>query len=224
VVADEAVARIVAGPLADARSVEERPVGVVVESPVRTRYQGESALNNLVADRMRAAAPGADVAVMNGGGVRADLPAGALDYGHLYATLLFDNRLVMVRMRGAALRAALRDNVRADDGALGLAGARVSVACEGASMQVRVARDDGRPIADDELLTVATNDYLAGGSLARHLAEPLTDEAMAAAPVMRDAVGAPLGAVGPLRGDDPRWYDPAHPRMALPHARPVRCR
>ena len=135
-VADEAVARIVAGPLADARSVEERPVGVVVESPVRTRYQGESALNNLVADRMRAAAPGADVAVMNGGGVRADLPAGALDYGHLYATLLFDNRLVMVRMRGAALRAALRDNVRADDGALGLTGARVSVACEGASMQL----------------------------------------------------------------------------------------
>jgi 5'-nucleotidase len=224
VVADEAVARIVAGPLAAARAVEERPVGVVVERPVRTRYQEESALNNLVADRMLAAAPGADVAVMNGGGVRADLPAGPLDYGHLYATLPFDNRLVTVRMRGAALRAALRDNVRADDGALGLAGARVTVTCAGASMELRVARDDGRPIADDELLTVATNDYLAGGSLARHLAEPLTDDAIAAAPVMRDAVGAALGAVGPLRGDDPRWYDPAHPRMALPHARPVRCR
>jgi 2',3'-cyclic-nucleotide 2'-phosphodiesterase (5'-nucleotidase family) len=224
VVADEAVARIVAGPLAAARSVEERPVGVVVERPVRTRYQEESALNNLIADRMRAAAPGADVALMNGGGVRADLPPGALDYGHLYATLPFDNRLVTVRMRGSALRAALRDNVRADDGALGLAGARVAVTCAGASMELRVARDDGRAIADDELLTVATNDYLAGGSLARHLAEPLTDDAIAAAPVMRDAVGAALGAVGPLRGDDPRWYDPAHPRVALPHARPVRCR
>jgi 5'-nucleotidase len=81
VVADEAVARIVAGPLADARAVEERSLGVVVERGMRSRYQEESALTNLVADRMLAAAPGADVALMNSGGVRADLPEGALDYG-----------------------------------------------------------------------------------------------------------------------------------------------
>jgi len=224
VVADEAVSRIVAGPLADARAVEERSLGVVVERIVRSRYQEESALTNLVADRMLAAAPGADVALMNSGGVRADLPEGALDYGRLYSVLPFDNRLVTVRMRGAALRAVLRDNARADDGALGLAGARVAVTCDGSTMALRVTRDDGRAVGDDELLTVATNDYLAGGSLSRHLAEPLTDDAIAAAPVMRDAVAAGLAAVGPLRGDDPRWYDPTRPRVALPHARPVRCR
>nr|MBK7066580.1 bifunctional metallophosphatase/5'-nucleotidase [Deltaproteobacteria bacterium] len=224
VVADEAVARIVAGPLADARAVEERSLGVVVERGMRSRYQEESALTNLVADRMLAAAPGADVALMNSGGVRADLPEGALDYGELYSVLPFDNRLVTVRMRGSALRAVLRNNARADDGALGLAGARVAVTCAGSSMELRVTRDDGRAVGDDEVLTVATNDYLAGGSLSRHLAEPLTDDAIAAAPVMRDAVAAGLAAVGPLRGDDPRWYDPARPRVALPHARPVRCR
>lgn len=224
VVADEAVASIVAGPLADARAVEERPLGVAVERRMRSRYQEESALTNLVADRMLAAAPGADVALMNSGGVRADLPEGALDYGGLYSVLPFDNRLVTVRMRGAALRTVLRDNARADDGALGLAGARVAVTCDGGSMALRVTRDDGRAVGDDELLTVATNDYLAGGALSRHLAEPLTDDAIAAAPVMRDAVAAGLAAVGPLRGDDPRWYDPARPRVSLPHARPVRCR
>jgi 2',3'-cyclic-nucleotide 2'-phosphodiesterase (5'-nucleotidase family) len=221
---DEAVARIVQGPLAAARAVEQRPLGVVVERAVRTRYQEESALTNLVADRMRAAAPGADVALMNSGGVRADLPAGPLDYGHLYAALPFDNRLVTVQMRGAALRAVLRDNARADDGTLGVSGARVAVTCAGAAMEVRVTRDDGRAIGDDEALTVATNDYLAGGSLARHLAAPLTDDAIAASPVLRDAVAAALAAAGPLRGDDPRWYDPARPRVALPRARPVRCR
>jgi len=224
VVADEAVARIVAGPLADARAVEQRPLGVVVERRMRTRYQEESALTNLVADRMLAASPGADVALMNSGGVRADLPEGAIDYGHLYSTLPFDNRLVTVRMRGAALRTVLRNNVRNDDGALGIAGARVAVTCSGSSMELQVTRDDGRAVGDDELLTVVTNDYLAGAALSRHLAEPLTDDAIAAAPVMRDAVGAALRAVGPLRGDDPRWYDPARPRVALPHARPVRCR
>ncbi|MDB4931936.1 MAG: 5-nucleotidase, partial [Myxococcaceae bacterium] len=180
---DEAVAAIVAGPLADARAVEERPVGVVVERSMRTRYQEESGLNNLVADRMLAAAPGAEVALMNGGGVRADLPEGPLDYGHLYATLPFDNRLVTVRMRGSALRAALREHARAEDGALGLAGARAVVTCAGDTVEVRLTRDDGRAIADDEVLAVVTNDYLAGGSLARHLAAPLTDDAIAAAPV-----------------------------------------
>ena len=224
VAADDAIAALVAVPLADARSLEQRLVGVSIERAVRTRYREESALNNLVADRMRAATPGADVALMNSGGVRSDLPAGPLDYGHLYSALPFDNRLVRVRMRGAALRSVLRDNVRADDGALGLAGARLAVTCTGESMDVRLTRDDGRSIGDDEVLTVATNDYLAGGTLARHLAEPLTDDAIAAAPTLRDAVGAALTAVGPLRGDDPRWYDPEHPRMALPHARPVRCR
>lgn len=221
---DESVARVVAGPLAEARAVEERPVGVTVASPVRTRYQQESALTNLVADRMRAAAPGADLALMNSGGVRADLPAGPLDYGHLYSSLPFDNRLVTVRMRGAALREVLRANARADDGALGLAGARAAVTCAGDRVEVRVTRDDGRAVGDDEVLTVVTNDYLAGGSLARHLVEPLTDDAIAASPTLRDAVGAALGTVGPLRGDDPRWYDPARPRVTLPHARPVRCR
>ena len=127
-------------------------------------------------------------------------------------------------MRGVDWRAVLRDNVRAEDGALGVAGVRVAVTCAGRATQVVVTRDDGRAIADDEVLTVATNDYLAGGSLARDLAAPLTDEAIAAAPTLRDAVGAALAAVGPLRGDDARWYDAAHPRVALPHARPVRCR
>ena len=224
VVRDEGVASLIAPALAAARVVEERPVGVTVASPVRTRYQEESALTNLVADRMRAATPGADVALMNGGGVRADLPAGPLEYGNLYAVLPFDNRLVTVRMRGAQLRAVLRANVEADDGFLGMAGARAAVTCTGSTMNLSVTRDDGRAVGDDEMLTVATNDFLAGGSLARHLAEPLTDDAIAAAPTLRDAVASALGAVGPLRGDDVRWYDPAHPRMALPYPRPVRCR
>ena len=119
VAADEAIAALVAVPLADARSLEQRLVGVSIERAVRTRYREESALNNLVADRMRAATPGADVALMNSGGVRSDLPAGPLDYGHLYSALPFDNRLVRVRMRGGALRSGLRDHFRADKGAPG---------------------------------------------------------------------------------------------------------
>ena len=70
-------------------------------------------------------------------------------------SLPFDNRLVTVRMRGAALRAALRDNVRADDGALGLAGMRVAVTCEGATMALRpptCSLPMPRPASLDDLL------------------------------------------------------------------------
>jgi hypothetical protein len=99
----------------------------------------------------------------------------------------------------------------------------VVVQCEGDRATARVTRDDGRHVADDETVTVVTNDYLAQGSFARHLAEPLTDDAIVASPTLRDAVARALAAAGPLRGTDPRWFDAAHPRITLPTARPVRC-
>ncbi len=223
VVADEAVAAIVAPTLAAARTVRERPVGVTVSSTMRNAWRDESALNNLVADLMRASAH-ADVALMNAGGVRADLAAGPLDYGRLYAVLPFDNRLVTVRVRGSALRRVLVDNARGDGGTLAVSGVRVAATCEGSSLRAQVTRDDGRAVGDEEVLTVATNDYLAGSALERALEEPLTGDAIVASPLLRDAVAASLGAMGTLRGDDPRWLDRAHPRMTWPGERPVRCR
>lgn len=223
VVADEAVAAVIAPTLAAARTVRDRPVGVTVTSTLRGAWRDESALNNLVADLMRASA-GTDVALMNSGGVRADLAAGALDYGRLYAVLPFDNRLVTVRVRGAALRGVLVDNARGDGGTMAISGARVAATCEGSALRAQVTRDDGRAVGDDEVLTVATNDYLAGSALARALEEPLTGDAIVASPLLRDAVAARLGAMGTLRGDDPRWLDRRHPRMVWPGERPVRCR
>lgn len=223
VAADGAVAALIAPTLEAARVVRERPVGVTVTSPMRNAWRDESALNNLVADMMRATAS-TDVALMNAGGVRADLAPGPLDYGRLYAVLPFDNRLVTVRVRGAALREVLADNARGDGGTLAVSGVRVAATCEGSALRVRVTRDDGRAVRDDEVLTVATNDYLAGSALARALEEPLTGDAIVASPLLRDAVAARLGAMGTLRGDDPRWLDRERPRMSWPGERPVRCR
>ncbi len=220
---DAALREAIAPAMNGARALRERDLHVRVESIVRSRYREESALTNLVADMMRAASPGADVAVMNAGGVRVDLNPGALDYGRLYAVLPFDNRLVRVRVRGSGLREIVARDAQQDSGTLGLSGVRAVVTCEGGRVAARVTREDGRPIADDELLTLVTNDYLAGGSLGRQLAEPLTDDAIIASPTLRDAVIAPLAAASPIRGDDTRWYDPAHPRVTLPTPRPVRC-
>ncbi len=223
VVADATVREAIAPAIEAARSVRERRVGFRAETAVRTRYREESALTNLVADMMRAATPNADVALMNAGGVRTDLAAGDLDYGTLYSVLPFDNRLVTVRMRGSALRAFLAHNAGGDSGTVSVSGVRVVATCEGGRVSARVTRDDGRAVGDDEVLTVVTNDYMAIGALERHVVEPLSDAVMAASPVLRDAVGEQLARVATTRGEDARWYDAAHPRMALPTERPVRC-
>ena len=68
---------------------------------------------------------------MNAGGVRVDLPAGPLDYGRLYTALPFDNRLVTVHMRGAALREVIARSAREDGGTLGISGVRASVSGSG---------------------------------------------------------------------------------------------
>lgn len=223
VVADAAMREAIGPAMEAAREVRARRVGFRAETAVRTRYRDESALTNLVADMMRAATPGADVALMNAGGVRVDLPAGDLDYGTLYSVLPFDNRLVTVRMRGSALREFLAHNAEGDSGTVAVSGLRVVGACEGARVAVRLLRPNGRPVGDAETLTVATNDYMALGSLERRVLAPLTDEAIAASPVLRDAVGEQLARVRATRGEDARWFDAARPRMALPMARPVRC-
>lgn len=220
---DAALQAVIAPDLEVARAARARPVGVRVELAVRNGYRDEAPLPNLVADLLRAAIPDAEVALMNAGGVRVDLPAGPLDEGALYAVLPFDNRAVRVRMRASALRAVLARNALGRSGTLAISGMRAAIACAGSAPEVTLHRDDDRGVRDDEVLTVATNDYLARGALAAHLAEPVSDETVDASPQLRDAVRAPLVALGVIRGDDRRWFDPERPRMPMAGPRPLRC-
>ena len=69
----------------------------------------ETALGNLLADLMRAAHP-SDVAMINGGGMRASLPAGKLSYGRLYETFPFDNAFASMRLPAGEFRRLLARN------------------------------------------------------------------------------------------------------------------
>ncbi len=86
------------------------------ERVVRNR---ETALGNLCADAYRAAAD-ADIAFINGGCIRASLPAGDITYAHLLALQPFGNELSVVRTTGAEIADALEFSVRnsalGDDG------------------------------------------------------------------------------------------------------------
>jgi len=147
----EVVARIAAEPVAEA------------SAPIVRRYAGASPLGNLVTDLMRRAT-GAEVALYNAGGLRADLPAGTITRGDVTSALPFDNRLVVVRLRGAALRAALEQGLSEEHGMLQQSGMRVrydpSAPPGRRLVSVTVG---GAPLEDDREYTVATIDFLVQG-------------------------------------------------------------
>jgi 5'-nucleotidase len=129
---------------------------------------GESVLGDLVADAQRAAVQ-ADMALMNPGGLRADLAAGPITWGDVLTVHPFGNHVLALQMTGAQLLGALEEQWSADPAAIprvlktsGLyyewdparpAGSRVVLACD--------ARH--RRIAAGTSYRVAVNDFLVGG-------------------------------------------------------------
>lgn len=127
----------------------------------------ETNLGNLVADIMRSTS-GADAALINGGGIRASIPQGAILVKHLYTTLPFDNYIVAVRLTGKQIRQALEHGVaRVELGA----GAFPQVSgisftynpSAPAGSRVQEVSVGGRPLDPGKEYAVATNDFLAAG-------------------------------------------------------------
>ncbi|MEZ4314867.1 MAG: bifunctional UDP-sugar hydrolase/5'-nucleotidase, partial [Polyangiaceae bacterium] len=85
-------------------------LNTVLSAPFPAKYREESALGNMVTSLLLEAVPGADIAVANGGGLRAELPAGELSYGALYDALPFDNRVARLWMKAPALQETTVNN------------------------------------------------------------------------------------------------------------------
>ncbi|WP_103764877.1 bifunctional metallophosphatase/5'-nucleotidase [Roseovarius confluentis] len=74
---------------------------------------GECAMGNAVTDAMlaRVADQGVEIALMNGGGVRASIDAGPVTMGEVLTVLPFQNTLSTFRIDGATLKEALENGV-----------------------------------------------------------------------------------------------------------------
>jgi 2',3'-cyclic-nucleotide 2'-phosphodiesterase (5'-nucleotidase family) len=146
------------------RSVESlvaRPVAMVAEDMPR---RGEQyALGNLIADAQRAAAR-ADIAVMNNGGIRADLRAGPASYGALFEIQPFANLLVRLTVRGKDLRAYLESLVAHGAPRVHVSGviARFDLA-RPPGARITSAMVGGAPLDDARRYSVAFTDFMATG-------------------------------------------------------------
>ncbi|MBU1173893.1 MAG: 5'-nucleotidase C-terminal domain-containing protein [Alphaproteobacteria bacterium] len=71
----------------------------------------ECEMGNLVTDAMLAGAPEADIAITNGGGLRASIDAGEITMGEVFTVLPFQNTLATFDAKGADIVAALENGV-----------------------------------------------------------------------------------------------------------------
>jgi 5'-nucleotidase len=217
---DPAVAKAIAGDVEKAAGQRAERIGVVLEDTLRAGYDRESAEGNLFTDLMRKHLPEVKVALTNGGGLRADLPAGALTFGALYQAFPFDNKLAFATVSGADLARVIRSNLRAKGGVLSVSGVRVRATCDGKKLDVRLEYDDGKPVGPTDALRVVASDFMFSGGDAFWGSVPppkidVSDE------LVRDAIVAELAKLKTIRASD--YFDRKRRRLDLPGDRPVRC-
>ncbi|MCZ7682737.1 MAG: 5'-nucleotidase C-terminal domain-containing protein [Sandaracinaceae bacterium] len=202
---DPRVADTLAPALENARALRERPLGVVLEGAFGASCGGESPLGNLVTDLMRAARPSADVAVTNGGGLRADLPAGPLTYGALYEACPFDNQFALVRLSAAELSAVLAASLAGRGGFLSIGGLRAEARCESGALRVSLRDEHGRAIDERRELTVVTTDFLATSGALSVPAERVTiEEGRFVREAMAGVLAERGGRLSPVAAPHPR--------------------
>lgn len=127
----------------------------------------ESNLGNAVADSLREMT-GADIALQNGGGIRASINEGDITLENVYAALPFDNTVVMVEASGQTVWDALEHGVSwypsAAGGFLQVSGLSYTFdASKEAGARLVEVTIDGKPIDKTKIYKVVANDFLTGG-------------------------------------------------------------
>ncbi len=134
VTSDPAIVHAMEPALQRVETLQASPLGLSLDAAIRRVDDGRSPLGNLIAEALREAVPGADVAAINNAGrLWSDLPAGPITVGQIYDVFPFDNRLVRVSLTAADLSRWLANEIRQ--------GRRSSVGISGVDMNVRCLAD-----------------------------------------------------------------------------------
>ena len=164
-----------AAPVRQLRAQRVAETVTTLDGERATVRQREGNLANFIADGMRwkAAAAGVEIALQNGGGIRASIPAGPVTVGQTLEVLPFGNTLVVLDLTGGEILTALEHSAasweRVAGGFLsGVSGLRygIDLARPAGSriVEVEVWRDNRwHPLDPRENYRVVTNSFLAAG-------------------------------------------------------------
>jgi 5'-nucleotidase len=212
VVPDAATIDLLAPDLEKVRVLKEKPLGIRALNRIGYSYRYESALGNLVADVLRTSIPGAEIGVTNSGGLRSDVPAEELNYGHVFNVLPFDNHLAKLTVTGEQLQRMVE---------LGASGGRHGslnwshLKFDADGCHVTAIEVNGVPLDPKAEYRVATNDYLAsGGSDFDKLGIDLTKASILWDNIMRDEMAKRLTEWGKDIKSE-YFLDPDAPRQRV---------
>lgn len=127
----------------------------------------ETNLGNLIADVMLEST-GADVAMTNGGGIRASIPVGDITVNSVKTVLPFGNTLTTIKLTGEQLVSVLEHSVRlypeTNGGFMQISGLTFSFdPSKPAGERVIEVKVGGMLLDKEAIYTVATNDFTAAG-------------------------------------------------------------
>ncbi|MEK6705120.1 MAG: bifunctional UDP-sugar hydrolase/5'-nucleotidase [Bdellovibrionota bacterium] len=167
-------------PLFQKTSVVKSEVIGQAARPIEHQRFEESELGNLIADAIREAA-GTDASIVNAGGIRAPIEAGAITYGAVFRTFPFENAISILKLSGSELRLLLQIMESGARGFHPVSGLRLTVIDpkqDAAAIDLdnnekvepwevnrllTVKLDNGKPIKDKATYSVALPDFLAAG-------------------------------------------------------------
>ena len=189
-----------------------------------TRGRPQSPLGNFTADALREI--GAqyydkpiDVAIMNVGGLRNDLPAGNISLGDIYKVFPFENTVEILELKGSDLDDLLHS--LAGKKLEALSGVKLTLELQGSKAIATKITVNGKPIDPERLYTICTIDYLSEGNdgmsaLTRCVKRTKTGSGLRECMIQYvkdlDAKGKPIqGQLDDRVTDNAKGYEPAPP-------------
>lgn len=167
---DAAVSDVIAKVKAQQTTLFKQKVGhtgVALDGERAQVRTGETNLANLITDALLAQS-GADVALTNGGGIRASIDKGDITKGEVVTVLPFGNTVVTKEVTGKNIRLALEHGLRyypdQNGGFPQVAGMRYTFdPSRSAGERVVDVAVNGQPLEDDKTYVLVTNDFMAAG-------------------------------------------------------------
>lgn len=126
---------------------------------------GEMPMGRVIAESQLNMVPGAQVALMNKGGVRAGLDAGPVTWQELYTVQPFGNTLMKATLTGRELLSALEHGMTSTGATIQIAGIELTVdrTKPYGSRILSATLEDGTPVRPDGLYITVFNNFIGSG-------------------------------------------------------------
>ncbi len=159
---DKELARIIHAYYGRIEKEYSKVVGETAVALIRY-HQRESNIGNFICDIMRKKT-GTDIAFINSGAIRNNIPKGRITLEQVFTLLSFDNILVTMKLTGKQILKILEQNAKLEHGILQVSGMEIRYdLSEPAGSRVREVYIGRRSLDPEKTYTVTTIDFLATG-------------------------------------------------------------